>query len=320
MNFAKVHDAQSKLAKAGGNQLGSLLWWSLNGNRIEHDKLADLAGRHGLDAKYLPSEIKPTQAFRRAWRHASTKLPKGLMLRPIAESSDLVTVGLVRERANEAARDLEYDLLTRVTFDKVANRISYEAENQVTADIQRLYLHHMAHTTEDIRSILTAFLSEAGVSLRDSGGVNFIPASHQATLDALCSVVEAAGRNTTFLLPIVDTPEGKKTLRSVAKRTLDDEIQQLQQELGKFNPEKVRQSTLERKLEGFEDLRARVSLFSRVLSFKADSLTKKISGIQATLRQQLDAEPVSPGIPQPDIAPPQVDIGNAEPFAADVGF
>ncbi len=98
MTFAKIHDAQSKLAQVGGKQLGSLLWWSLNGNRITHDDLENLAVRHSLDDKYLPKEIKPTQAFRRGCRHAGTKLPQGMMLRPIADTSDELIVGLVRER------------------------------------------------------------------------------------------------------------------------------------------------------------------------------------------------------------------------------
>jgi len=40
-------------------------------------------------------------------------------------------------------------------------------------------------------------LSEVGVSLREHGGVYFVPARYQQTLDALCAVVEAAGNNRT---------------------------------------------------------------------------------------------------------------------------
>ena len=118
MNISRLQDAQRQLANAGGKQLGSLLWWSLNGNRITHDQLEALAARHNLDDKYLPKEIKPTQAFRRGCRHAGTKLPKGMMLRPIADTSDELIVGLVQERVNETTRDLDYDLITRIEFDR----------------------------------------------------------------------------------------------------------------------------------------------------------------------------------------------------------
>ena len=164
--------------------------------------------------------------------------------------------------------------------------------------------------------MLTTFLREAGVSLRESGGVYFVPATHQATLDALCAVVEAAGNNQTFLLPIVDSVEGKKTLRKVAKRSLDDEIRQLHEELQRFDREKVRESTLQRKLDGFDELRSRVNLFARVLSFKADSLNNKISGIQSALRGELNGTPA----PAPTPIRPAPQPSAAEPLAADVGF
>ena len=120
MNFARIQDAQKDLAQ-GAKPLGSLLWWSLNGNRIERDQLEALAARHGLDTKYLPSELKPAQAFRRAWRHALARLPKGMMLRPIAESTGEIVIGVVSERPNEAARDLDYDVVSRIAFNKNTN-------------------------------------------------------------------------------------------------------------------------------------------------------------------------------------------------------
>jgi HAMP domain-containing protein len=316
MTFAKIRSVQDHLAQAGGKPLGSLLWWSLNGNRIDHPRLEELARRHGLDAKYVPAELKPVQAFRRACRHASTKLPAGLLLRPIAETTDAVLVGLVRERVNEANQDLDYDLVTRVNFNKANHAILCDVENGVTAEIERLYEHHLEHTTEDIRGMLTAFLGEAGVSLRESGGVYFVPASFQPTLDALCTVVEAVGQNQTFTLPIVETAETKGVLREVAKRSLDDEIRQLHEAMQRFEGDNVRQSTLERKLDGFEELRGRVNLFARVLSFKADALNGKISAIQSGLRQQLagglqavQARPVDAGGSPPAPLLRQVAVG-----------
>lgn len=327
MTFETVKNAQSRLASSGGQQLGTLLWWSLNANRIEHRRLVDLAVKHSLDDKYLPSEIKPTGAFRRACRHAATRLDHGLMLRPIAESETEVVVGLVRERPDAAAKNLDYDLLARISFDKQTSIITADVENGVLAQVRELYQHHLAHTTEDIRAMFAAFLAEAGVSLRESGGVYFVPATHQTTLDSLCAVVEAVGSNKTFQLPIVDTAESKKTLREVAKRSLDDEIRQLQEELDLFDPEKVRQSTLERKLQGFDDLRARANLFARVLSFKATAMNERIAAIQAGLRGQLggrqqktvvEIQPVQPADEPTKKTPP--DVAAFEPFSAAVGF
>ena len=318
--FNTLRAAQGRMAEAGGEPLGSLLWWSLNGNRIEHDQLLNLASQFGLPERHLPKEIKPTQAFRRGWRHASTKLVDGQMLRPIAETTDEVVVGLVQESVDEKTRELEYGLLNRITFDKHAAAITSEREGIVTESIRTLFRHHLAHTSKDIRSMLTSFLSEAGVSLRESGGVYYVPANYQDTLEALCSVVEGAGNNSTFQLPIVDTPAGRSALRTVAQRNLDDEVRQLQEELERFDDDKVRSSTLERKLEAFGDLRSRVDLFARVLSFKADDLRSKIGVTQAALRARLGVDEREPPMrAAPDVGRPKAVIPPA-PYAADVGF
>ena len=65
MQFETLKEIQDRIGQQVGHRLGTLLWWSLNGNRIEHDKLEELARQHGLDEKFLPTPIKPAGAFRR---------------------------------------------------------------------------------------------------------------------------------------------------------------------------------------------------------------------------------------------------------------
>ncbi len=206
MNFTRIRAAQERLANAGSNPLGTVLWWALNGTRINQRDLAAVAERHGLDARYLPAELKTAQAFRRAWRHASTRLPSGLMLRPIGDNSEEISVGLVQEKADEVRKELDYDLVLRIAFDKKNSMIAGDVEHGVVEQVRELYDHHLNHTSEDVRLMMTAFLAEAGVTLRDAGGVYFVPEAKAVQLDALCRVVEEIGRNRTFRLPIVDTP------------------------------------------------------------------------------------------------------------------
>jgi hypothetical protein len=296
MDYSAIRQSQQQLVTATGRELGNLLWWNLAGNRIEHQQLVNLAVKHGLPPRHVPSEIKAVNAFRRAIRHASSSLPDGLLLRPIGESTAEVIIGLVSEEPIASRRDIDFDVINRIVFDKAKEAVGYDTEHEAVALVLKLYRHHRACTTEDVRWMLTSFLGEAGVRLRQSGGTYFVPEQYRVTLEALCKVVEEAGDNETFLLPIADTAATKQTLRSVAQRTLDDEIHQLEAELAVFDERTVRQSTIERKLDGFEELRARVGLFSRVLSFRADALTARISSIQSSLRAKL--------VPSTNEAPP----------------
>lgn len=236
------------------------------------------------------------------------------MLRRISESSDELVVGLVEEHPDAANKDLDYRVLTRISFDKAEGQIEADAEHSVVEEVRRLYQRHLDHSTDDIRSMMTSFLSDAGISLRESGGVYFVPARFAATLDALCAVVEAAGGNTTFRLPVLDTPDGRNTLRNVANRSLDDELRALEQELAGFDPDSVRASTLERRVEAFDALRSRVHLFSGVLQFKAEDMLDRITHLQAGLRGQLDGKAIAAPAP---MSSSRVTIS---PFSEAAGF
>jgi hypothetical protein len=88
-------------------------------------------------------------------------------------------------------------------------------------------------------------------------------------------------------------------MRDIANRSLDDEIRVLEQELAGFDPDSVRVSTLERRVEAFDALRPRVQLFSGVLSFKAEAMLDRIAHLQAGLRGQLGARGATVPTPIP---------------------
>jgi len=102
----------------------------------------------------------------------------------------------------------------------------------------------------------------------------------------MTNVSKQAGGNKVYQLPIPRCPAVRDTLADVAVASLDAEIRALADELAQFD-DKTRQTTVERRLDRYEQLQGRVALFSGVLSFKADELTARLSAIQNNLRVQL---------------------------------
>jgi hypothetical protein len=293
---ALVH-SQQRHGQIGGDFIGSLVWWSLNGNRVTHTHLKELAEQHNLPENYLPAEVKPASAFRRAWRNAAKRLPQGLLLRQIDDTPTGIHIGLVKEQADAVQQELQYEQLASIAFSKELHTIQASEEHAVAEDIRALYTHHLELTTRDIRTMLSNFVNEAGVSLRESGGVYFIAAPHQETINAMASVLEAIGHNHLHQLPLFDSTLAQNVLNDVTVSTLDDEIQRLQDELETFfSDDKTRKSTLEKRLDAFDVLRARVGTFAGVLSFKSDELLDRVSEMEADLRQHLGltAEPTQP--------------------------
>lgn len=287
--------SQRTHAQTGGAYIGSLVWWSLNGNHVTHNRLKELAAQHGLPERFLPKEVKPTSAFRRAWRHASTKLSAGLLLRQIDETEAGIHVGLVQEQADAQAHQLAYDHLVTIAYSKDHQTIQSSDEHPIVDEIRSLYAHHQELTTRDIRFMLSSFVSEAGVSLRESGGVYFVAASHQTTAEAMASVLSSIGHNHLHQLPLYDSPLAQGVLNGVAVTSLDDEIRKLAEELEAFMADdKTRRSTLKKRLDVFDSLRCRVNTFAGVLSFKAEDLLDKVAGMEGDLRRHLGIEMTPP--------------------------
>ncbi|MEM1022465.1 MAG: DUF6744 family protein [Myxococcota bacterium] len=304
-------EAQARLERAGVSVLGRLVWWSLGPNSIADDDLRRLAVEHGLDERFLPQPINPAGVSRRAVRHAASGLGQGLLLRKISETSEAIVVGLVQERPDEVAKNLDYELKGRVSFDKRTCELRREGSQVLLDEVERLYQRHLLLSTDDIRATITSFLGETGIALRRSGGVHFVPHSRGSELVALIAVVEDAGPNEVRTLGIFDTPRDRSVLQDAARRTLDDELKSLETELESYDPLRVRDSTLERRVTDFEQLRQRAALFQNVLGLRAEDLARRVLDIQRGLHGFLKQSPEerAANVPLPSSEPhPQPEL------------
>lgn len=317
MNFGKVQSSFEAAAKQAG-LLGTLFWWDLGNNRIEHGALTARADEAGLDRTLLPAAVKPATAFKRAWRAAARRAGDDVLLREIAETPEQLVVAIVREHPDVLNLDLRYEVLARATFNKKTETIALLERHDILDALGALFEHYSAVTTEDVRAMVLGFVRKSGLSIRHAGGVYFIPPALSQTLTALVDVLRAIGSNTTWALPIANLGDAAATLGSLARETLDAEIGAVEQELSAFDTSDVdtRDSTLQRRLKKFDELRGRTNLMAGALSFRADALHEKLIGLERDVKRRLLGEPtqqaLSPAATSENIAP--------DAFDADVGF
>ncbi|MCC7073585.1 MAG: hypothetical protein IT383_19910 [Deltaproteobacteria bacterium] len=318
MNFSIVQSSFEAAAKQAG-LLGTLFWWDLGANRIDHDALVERARAAGLDAALLPAAVKPSTAFKRAWHTAARRISDDLLVREIAETPDQIVVAVVREHPDVANLDLRYQVLARAAFAKRAATVSLLEPHPVLDPLPALFAHYSAITTEDIRAMVLAFVRRSGVSIRHAGGVYFIPPALSGTLRALTDVLGEVGANTVWVLPVANLGNAAVTLGALARDTLDAEITAVEAELAAFDARDVdtRDSTLQRRLKRFDELRARTNLMAGALSFRADALHEKLVALEGDVKRRLLGEaltlPISPTIGLSSEQP-------IEAFDADVGF
>lgn len=288
MNFSKVQTTFAAAAERAG-LLGTLFWWDLGNNRVEHRKLVEHADEAGLDKLLLPPAIKPATAFKRAWRAAARRIDDDLLLREIADTPDQVVVAVVREHPDVLNLDLRYEVLARAAFAKKTESIAVLEQHPILDGLGALFEHYSAVTTEDVRAMVLAFVRKSGLSIRHAGGVYFIPPALSCTLRALGDVLRVIGQNTVWSLPIADLADASVTLGALARETLDAEIAAVEQELASFDARDVetRDSTLQRRLRRFDDLRARTNLMAGALSFRADALHEKLVALETDVKRRL---------------------------------
>ena len=318
MNFGNVQTTFEAAAQRAG-LLGTLFWWDLGNNRVEHAKLVEHADNAGLDRSLLPAAIKPATAFKRAWRAASRRIGDDILLREIADTPDQIVVAVVREHQDVLNLDLRYEVLARAVFMKKTEAISVLEKHDVLDGIGELFEHYSAVTTEDIRAMILAFVRKSGLSIRHAGGVYFIPPTLSTTLRALSDVLRVIGQNTVWSLPIANLGDASETLGALARETLDAEISAVEAELAAFDARDVdtRDSTLERRLKKFDELRGRTSLMAGALSFRADALLEKLIALENDVKRRLVGEqPLA--VPRAASQARAHDVNDA--FDADVGF
>lgn len=288
MNFKQIESTFDKAAKQTG-LLGTLFWWDLGNNRIDHAELAAHARRTALPQELLPAPVKAVNAFRRAWRAAARRIDADILLRQVAETPEHIVVAVVREQPDVTNLDLRYEVLARASFDKKHGRVVVLERTPVTENVEELFQHYSAITTEDIRAMVLAFVRKSGLSIRHAGGVYFIPPALSDTLRALTDVLHATGPNTVWALPVANLGDAGETLASLAHETLDAEISAVEKELATFDARDIetRDSTLERRLKKFDEIRGRTNLMAGALSFRADALLEKLTLLEGDVKMKL---------------------------------
>jgi hypothetical protein len=145
------------------------------------------------------------------------------------------------------------------------------------------------HTSDDVRkAIVKALGSWAAVTLREGGGVYWVPSVSAADLRRLQGAIEKIGSSRVHVLPVHQSQDANRALGKIATASLEAELAQLQTEIATFmSAPPERTSTLTRRLEAFEALRARARLYRSILSIQVTDLDAELGKMSAAVEGML---------------------------------
>lgn len=211
--------------------IGHLMWYSVGNQLIERDELERKLASAGLDEGWMPNPIQAHGAFRRATSEIQTKrstaqagVHENYLVREVYYDKDMVQRNVVVETVDQKGKRLNYDSQAAViTLDKKTQNISVVSTNPTAEELareaeQRFYLYRDHHSAQHIRAMLANILkSLAPTPVRPSGGVYFVPSSHEDGLRKLCRFASSLENSEGFMVPLVNTMDNRQMVNQKLK-------------------------------------------------------------------------------------------------------
>jgi hypothetical protein len=280
-------DLQGLTAKTGGVHVGDLVWWSLADADVSRADLEAAWQAAGLDPDLLPEIPTPEKALRTAIRQVQVGA-KDQLVRLAHEGADQL-VYVVKQEAKTADHDTDYATLAKITLDRATGTLRVTGNNDMAGRVQAEFSRMLTtHVSRDVMMTITKCLKRwAAVSLRETGGIYWVPTVSAGLVKALQGAVERIGQSRVYLLPVNDSVDAQRSLGAAAAGSIETELKALQDEIAGFLVEAPRPSTLARRLTAFEELRARADLYRSILGVTLEDLDGQLASMEASVQTML---------------------------------
>jgi hypothetical protein len=288
--MSALETIRDTLAREGGRHLGDLVWWALADARVDRSTLATVWARAQLAPEHLPDPPTVEKALKTAVREAAVGQPDRLVRLGKEDEAELV-FAIVRE-TRHGDGSVTYQQETRVILDRQAETVSSDAPTHDLAGViaARFSQLKATHTSDDVRRAMLKVLDScAAVTLREHGGVYWVPSPYAETVRRLQGAIEKIGSSRVYLLPVHSSADASRTLGDAAAQAITDELAAMKAEVEQFlSAPPDRPSTLVRRLDAFDALRARAELYKSVLSVTVADLDQTLVSLSASVESLLN--------------------------------
>ena len=175
-------DKLTTVLNKGGQHLGDLIWWTLAEARIDRSTLENIWTGAQLAPEYLPDPPTAEKALKSAVREAAVGQPDRLIRLGKEDEAEIV-FAVVRETKHTDG-SISYQQETRVILDRKVESVSSDIVGHDLAGViaTRFGELRSTHTADDVRrAMMKALDGCAAVTLRDHGGVYWVPAPYAET-------------------------------------------------------------------------------------------------------------------------------------------
>jgi hypothetical protein len=231
----------------------------------------------------VPSYSGDRTAFMRAITATSRGLHReGFLLRPIRRTSTEVCYGIVREERDEDRLDHDHE----ATVSWSAEQEIITGDHPIARRVDSSYASLKGRVVaDDWSSSITSYLeAHDDARMRGDGRVYWVPPQRIDDIRRLGCFLSDVGID---LVMCELEPEAHAVVEDVARESLFDELDRLQEEAAAFDG-KQKPGTYSRRLEEYQRLRERAILYRDALGVGAEAATQILTELEAKVSSMLD--------------------------------
>lgn len=298
------------VSDAAPETAGAISYWRLGGSV----RLADLAQAWvaaGLPADQLPSEPSDKIGLSRALREVETATRRAIAIKGGDFAGGWGLVDVITTDGNVSTRQVLR--VKRGATDKALNIVvdpAYEYEDSdavadpISGQLRRAYGNARAElaATDVSQWLIDLALRAGAVSLRESGGVYFIPRDAVDRWATIAGVVASVstGRYDVFRIPALQTQEAVEAILASLEAEANNTIAAFEADLIKAGDDALGIRALAKRTRDAQELGTKLGKYEALLGVKLDTVRTTLETVQANLQAaewalqaERDAAPVA---------------------------
>lgn len=252
---------------------GSIVWWRLSGI-LRHNVLKATWIGEGLDEDLLPKPTKDKTALSRALK----ELERGNKHRLIRK---LQTGGWAIVNETAQGDDLDYAIDCRVEMNGAGPKFDPEF-HPIAPEVFARFQHNKEHLTQtDVSSWLTKLTDHVrAVSLRDTGGVYFIPREKLPTWEKMVKAIRMSSAHVIHKVPALKSEEAVEAILDAITREAQAEVEGLENALV---DDGLGERALTNRAAKCDDIRQKLETYEGLLGKSLDGFKNKMEDLKANL-------------------------------------
>jgi len=306
---------------AAGTNLGSFAWFDFDSVRVTAHTMRTLLVDNGFgDLVDRVKEADPVQNLRniaRRWAHGRFASNDRFRAEVVDDRNDSVVVGILR-RVRVTDAEVAWEQVADVKYDRTAGwaapNVATNPDGTMSADGAAMMAEFLRYATprlpvlglSKVRGILLHVILRqwSGFSLRQQGGIYYVPRQYRADLPRLRAVVAGIGSAALKAAHVEAGAESASSIADSARTSIGDRIAEVRERVAAWKAEakKVRGSSADRAIAELVAIRNDADLIADSLGVALDDVRDVVADAVREIRAVVDgtdapAQDAGPAVP-----------------------